>query len=134
MTKKNIVYICHSERGPSGGAKIIYDHSEIINSFKDFRSEVVHFGKKKVSKWSGSIKKKLKLNSKYSGWQAKDIDVKENYKFPWFDNKITISNSSNFEKNDFRWVLRKCKKCIFGGPWKNPKLKVFRILFLLGVM
>ena len=101
MTKKNIVYICHSERGPSGGAKIIYDHSEIINSFKDFRSEVVHFEKKKVSKWSGSIKKKLKLNSKYSGWQAKDIGVKKNYRFPWFDNRIIISNSLNFEKNDF---------------------------------
>ena len=30
---KNIIYLCNSEKGASGGAKIIYHHSEIINNF-----------------------------------------------------------------------------------------------------
>ena len=27
----NIIYLCTAEKGPSGGAKIIYDHSQQIN-------------------------------------------------------------------------------------------------------
>ena len=42
---KNIVYITHAEKGPSGGAKIIYHHSEIINQLKDYSSDVVHLKK-----------------------------------------------------------------------------------------
>ena len=30
---KNIIYVTHAEKGPSGGAKIIYKHSQIINHF-----------------------------------------------------------------------------------------------------
>ena len=45
----NIIYINHSEKKPSGGGKIIYKHSEIINSFKDeYSSEIVHIKKKKI--------------------------------------------------------------------------------------
>ena len=29
------------------------------------------------------------------------MEVKKNFKFPWFDSKIKISNSLNFNKNDF---------------------------------
>ena len=32
---KNIIYVSHAEKGASGGAKIIYHHSEIINSLKN---------------------------------------------------------------------------------------------------
>ena len=32
-TKKNIIYLCDAEKKASGGAKIIYQHSQIINSF-----------------------------------------------------------------------------------------------------
>ena len=42
---KNIVYVSHAEKGPSGGAKIIYHHSEIINTLNNFSSEVLHLKK-----------------------------------------------------------------------------------------
>ena len=44
---KNIIYLSHAEKGPSGGAKIIYHHSEIINKIKNFSSQVLHIEKKK---------------------------------------------------------------------------------------
>ena len=50
MDKKNlnIIYICTSERGPSGGAKIIYKHSNIINNLGNgFTSQILHIKKKK---------------------------------------------------------------------------------------
>ncbi len=56
--KKNIVYISHAEKNPSGGAKIIYRHSERINSLKNFSSEVLHLKKTRLSKLKTSIKKK----------------------------------------------------------------------------
>ena len=34
----NIIYMTHSEKKPSGGGKIIYKHSEIINFFKNIYS------------------------------------------------------------------------------------------------
>ena len=45
---KNIIYLSHAEKNPSGGAKIIYHHSEIINSFKNFSSQVLHIKKKNL--------------------------------------------------------------------------------------
>ena len=47
---KNVIYISHAEKNPSGGAKIIYRHSEKINSLKYFSSEVIHLKKTKLSK------------------------------------------------------------------------------------
>ena len=49
--KKNIIYLCDAEKKASGGAKIIYQHSEIINSLKNFSSEVLHLKLKKRAKW-----------------------------------------------------------------------------------
>ena len=43
---KNIIYLCNTEKGASGGAKIIYHHSEIINNLKNYRSQVIHIRKK----------------------------------------------------------------------------------------
>ena len=57
MTKKNIIYFCNTEKGASGGAKIIYHHSEIINNLDNFSSQVVHIKKKRSAKWKTSIKK-----------------------------------------------------------------------------
>tara|TARA_B100001123_G_scaffold373875_1_gene438766 strand:- start:739 stop:1767 length:1029 start_codon:yes stop_codon:yes gene_type:complete len=99
--KRNIIYLCHAEKGPSGGAKVTYHHSEIVNTFKNTSSEVIHLQKKKLSKWKNSLNKKLGIKRKYSGWLIQDVEVKKNFKFPWFDSKIKISNSLNFSKNDF---------------------------------
>ncbi len=43
---KNIIFLTHAENNPSGGAKVIYRHSEIINKIKNFSSEVIHIKKK----------------------------------------------------------------------------------------
>ena len=40
---KNIIYISHAEKGPSGGAKIIYRHSEKINALKNNPKSVLLF-------------------------------------------------------------------------------------------
>ena len=31
----NIIYLCTAEKGPSGGGKTIYRHSEFINKYQD---------------------------------------------------------------------------------------------------
>lgn len=58
--RRNIVYVSHAEKGASGGAKIIYHHSEIINNLNNFSSEVVHLKLNKLSKIKISVKKKIK--------------------------------------------------------------------------
>jgi len=102
--KINIIYITNSEKKPSGGVKIIYKHSEIINSINgEYSSEIIHINKKKTSKWINSIKKNLKINNqKYSGWEFNDTEVNKNFKNHWFENKVKIKNNLNFDlKKDF---------------------------------
>ena len=100
---KNIIYLCNAEKGASGGAKIIYHHSEIINNFKNFTSQVVHIRKKKTAKWSSSIRKRLNINSNSeTGWQANEIEAVKNFKYNWFSNKVSIKHNLNFNlKTDF---------------------------------
>lgn len=101
----NIIYLCHAEKEASGGAKIIYNHSELINKLHidNLTSEVLNIGKKKISKWSNSIKKILKSPSdKYFGWIVEDIEIRKNFKSEWFKNRISIKNDFNFNsKKDF---------------------------------
>jgi len=56
--KKNIIYLCNTEKGASGGAKIIYHHSEIINNLKNYTSQVIHIKKKKNRKMENFYTKK----------------------------------------------------------------------------
>tara|TARA_B110000116_G_scaffold145529_1_gene126026 strand:- start:164 stop:1195 length:1032 start_codon:yes stop_codon:yes gene_type:complete len=97
---KNIIYLSHAEKNPSGGAKIIYHHSEIINNFKNFSSQVLHIKKKKSSKWKTSLEKKFKLNaSKETGWQINQIEVVKRFKYKWFDHNIKTKNSLLFDRS-----------------------------------
>jgi len=45
----NIVYLNIAEKGPSGGGKTIYNHSNLINklNINNVTSEVLHIKKKK---------------------------------------------------------------------------------------
>lgn len=96
---KNIVYITHAEKGPSGGAKIIYHHSEIINKLKDFSSAVLHLKKKKLSKIKISIKKKLKIDlNNDSGWQLNELKAAKNFNYKWFDHNIKTREELVFDK------------------------------------
>ena len=46
----NIIYLCTAEKGPSGGAKTIYNHSELINrlNIPKVTSEISHIKKRKI--------------------------------------------------------------------------------------
>tara|TARA_Y100000591_G_C21781683_1_gene671436 strand:+ start:9 stop:1031 length:1023 start_codon:yes stop_codon:yes gene_type:complete len=100
---KNIIFLTHSEKKPSGGAKYIYRYSQIINEIKNFSSEVIHIKKKKSSKLRDSINKKLNFKrGVHSGWQFEDITYSRNFKYKWFDNKINIKQNFYFnKKKDF---------------------------------
>ena len=55
----NIIYLHTVERGPSGGGKTIYNHSNTINNLglSNVTSQILHIKKKKTSKRNRSIKK-----------------------------------------------------------------------------
>ena len=96
----NIIYISISEKGPSGGGKIIYNHSDIINRLGDgITSQVLHLKKKKYKKWSNSLDKILNINKKkFHGWDVKDVAVSKNFKSEWFKSSINIKNDFSFDK------------------------------------
>ena len=100
---RNIIYVTHAEKGPSGGAKIIYRHSEIINDIKNFSSEVLHLRKRRFSKLKISINKRLKLKiNDESGWQFSQIEGIKNFSYSWLQHKIRIKSNLNFDsKRDF---------------------------------
>jgi len=88
-----------SMKTPSGGGKIIHQYSSYINSLNKFTSSVIHLEKKKLYKWVNSIKKKINFkNETYSGWKFKELKIKKNENFRWFDSKIKRKNKLNFDK------------------------------------
>lgn len=57
--KINIVYLLPVTKKPVGGAKLIYQHSEIINKikFNQISSQILNIKKSKTSKILNSLKK-----------------------------------------------------------------------------
>ena len=97
----NIIYICTADKGPSGGAKTIYNHSDTINKLNigSISSEILHIKKKKFSKWNNSIKNLFKIdNNKYFGWTVSDITVCKNFKSKWFKNNFKLKEDFLFDK------------------------------------
>lgn len=100
----NIVYLNTTEKKPTGGVKVIYKHSSIINNLKikNLTSEVLHLKKSRLSKFKISIKKKLKINELSYGWKFSDISIVKNPKIKWINGSIKIRDKFNFDpKNDF---------------------------------
>ncbi len=58
----NLIYFCTAEKGPSGGAKIVYNHSDQINKLNitNLTSEIIHIKKKKISKIKGISANRVK--------------------------------------------------------------------------
>ena len=69
MKKINIIYLLPEMKGASGGAKVIYNHSLMLNNFKkNISSSVLHLKKKFSYKIETSLSKKLDIfKEKYSG-------------------------------------------------------------------
>ena len=60
MKKFNIIYLLPEMKGASGGAKVIYNHSSILNQVdKRISSKIVHLKKKFSYKLELSLAKKL---------------------------------------------------------------------------
>ena len=103
MKNINIIYLLPELKGASGGAKVIYNHSIILNNLnKNITSTVIHLKKKISYKLETSISKKIKfLNKKEAGWNATKMKVSK-YFLPdkkWFDQKINLGKNLNFDKN-----------------------------------
>ena len=106
MKKINIIYLLPEMKGASGGAKVIYKHSSILNNIdKDVSSSVNHLKKKISYKIKTSLSKKIKfLESKNSGWQGTKMKISNNF-FPnqeWMTSKLILGRSLDFNhKHDF---------------------------------
>jgi hypothetical protein len=97
---KNIIFLTHSEKKPSGGGKYIYNFSQTINRIKNFSSEVIHIKKKKISKLRESLNKKFNIKRNvHSGWRFEDITYARNFNYKWFNNKVNIKENFHFDKN-----------------------------------
>ena len=105
--KINIIYIAPANKNPSGGSKVIYQHSELINKFKidNMSSYVLHLKKTKISKILLSLKKRMfsKPSKKY-GWHGNEMRTAKFFvpSPSWTKHKIQIKNDMNFNaKTDF---------------------------------
>ena len=101
------IYILPAHKSASGGSKVIYQHSELINKFKidNISSHILHLKKKKVDKIFLSLKKRIfNKSSKKYGWLGNEMKAVKSFtpSESWTKNKISIKNDMNFEsKTDF---------------------------------
>ena len=102
MEKINIIYLLPEMKGASGGAKVIYNHSLILNNVnKDVNSKIIHLKKNLLYKIELSLSKRIKLfDKKYSGWDGKKMKISKKFKpkKDWHDNKVLIGDNLNFDK------------------------------------
>ena len=102
MRNINIIYLLPELKGASGGAKVIYNHSIILNSLKkNISSNVIHLKKKLSYKFETSLTKKLKiLDKKIAGWDGAKMKISKSF-IPdkkWFNEKINVRKNLNFDK------------------------------------
>ena len=98
--KKNVVYIVASEKKISGGEKVIYRHSEMINKlFKDISSEIIPLRRSKLSKYKNSFFKILNKKNKFAGWSVRDIEIKTNHKPKFNVHNPNFRYKFKFNKN-----------------------------------
>jgi len=62
MSKINIIYLIPELKNPTGGAKVIYNHSYILNKLNNkISSQIIHLKKKLSYKLESSILKRIKV-------------------------------------------------------------------------
>ena len=106
MSKIRVIYLLPELKGASGGAKVIYNHSLLLNKLnKEISSQIIHLKKKIIYKLQLSLAKRAKLfNKNLVGWNAKKMKVSKNFapNKNWFSKKIEISKDLDFNsKKDF---------------------------------
>ena len=77
MSKINIIYLLPELKNASGGAKVIYNHSSILNNLnKNVSSKIIHLKKKLSYKFETSLSKRISFfNNDHSGWNVKKMKV-----------------------------------------------------------
>ena len=106
MSKINIIYLIPELKNPTGGAKVIYNHSNILNKLNNkISSQIIHLKKKLSYKLESSILKRVNvLNNKNSGWDVTKMKVSKNFKpsTKWQNKNISVGKNLNFDyKKDF---------------------------------
>ena len=101
----NLIYLLPSEKKPTGGIKVVLQHSELINQFRDkFSSKIIFIKKKRISKWKNSFDKLINLNKeeKYNGWKFNQIKIDNRKKIKWFNSNVKVKNDFKLNrKSDF---------------------------------
>ena len=101
MKNINIIYLLPELKGASGGAKVIYNHSIILNNLKkNFSSNVTHLKKKLSYKLETSLIKKIKFfDKKKAGWDGAKMKISKRFipNKEWFNDKISLNKSLNFD-------------------------------------
>ncbi|ETA70919.1 glycosyltransferase [Candidatus Pelagibacter ubique] len=102
MDKINIIYLLPEMKGASGGAKVIYNHSLILNNLnKKINSKIIHLKKNFLYKLELSLSKRFQFfDKKKAGWDGKKMRVSRKYrpKKDWHKNKILVGDNINFDK------------------------------------
>ena len=103
MKKINIIYLLPEMKGASGGAKVIYNHSLMLNNFKkNISSSVLHLKKKFSYKIETSLSKKLDIfKEKYSGWNPNKMRVSKFFSPSknWFNKDINLKKKFSLNKD-----------------------------------
>ena len=102
MAKVNIIYLLPEIKGASGGAKVIYNHSLILNNLdKNISSKIIHLKKNFLYKAEASLSKRFDLFSKKeSGWNPNKMKISKNFKpnKTWFDHDIYVKKNFVLDK------------------------------------
>ncbi len=102
MADVNIIYLLPEMKGASGGAKVIYNHSSILNNLnKNISSKVIYLKKNFLYKLQLSLSKRIKFfDKKSSGWDGKKMKVSQKFKpnKDWHKDEIFIGENLNFDK------------------------------------
>ena len=96
----NVIYFVGSEKEISGGEKVIYRHSMLLNTcFKNITSEIIPLKRSKISKYKNSLYKILNKKKKYTGWDISDVKIKAKHKTNFKSKHIKFKNNLFFDRN-----------------------------------
>jgi hypothetical protein len=102
--KINVVYLLPALKGASGGAKVIYNQSSILNLLKNnISSKILHLKKNKYYKLKLSLQKRFKFSTQnYAGWDGKQMTAAKNFSPSnfWVNKNVKNKNDINFDNNN----------------------------------
>ena len=101
-TIKYINFFIPHEKSIAGGIKRIISHANIINTLNcGLEARLIFIKKKSTSKWISSIKKKIKIKTKYSGWKTYEIKAVDTYNqnYQFLNSKTKIKKNLKFNKD-----------------------------------